>query len=64
MRIYIGHPFPQAVIPTIPVAAFHVVGHELWVLDLAVLIDGEQGVLGYLVSVGLECEWRLVHFLS
>jgi len=46
-------PFPETMIPAEPVAAFHVVGHELWVLDLAVLIDGKQGVLGYLISVGL-----------
>ena len=59
-----GHPFPESVVPAEPVAAFHVVGHELGVLDLAVLIDGKQGVLGYLVSVSLKCEWGLVHFLS
>jgi len=36
-----GHPLPQAVIPAEPVAAFPMVGNELWVLDLAVLVDGE-----------------------
>jgi len=46
-------PFPETVVPAKPVSAFHVVGHKLGVFDLAVLIDGEQGVLGYLISVGL-----------
>jgi hypothetical protein len=49
-----GHPLPQSVIPAEPVATFPMVGNELGVLDLAVLVDSEQGMAGYFVTVGLE----------
>jgi hypothetical protein len=49
-----GHPLPQAVIPAEPVAAFPMVGNELGVLDLAVLVDGEQGMAGDFITVGFK----------
>jgi hypothetical protein len=52
--IDIGEPLPQTVIPAEPVAAFPMVGGKLRVLDPAILIDGEQGMAGDFITVGLE----------
>jgi hypothetical protein len=54
VRVDFGHPLPQAVIPAEPVAAFPMVGNELGVLDLAVLVDGEQGVARDFITVGFK----------
>jgi len=54
MGVDIGEPLPDTIIPAEPVAAFPVVSGEFGVLDLAVFVDGKEGVAGYFVTVGLE----------